>query len=167
VIAAAASLHDRTASKRSTAHADWQRSTSLSGKRVRYEATYKQTTESDHFCRSRSRRSDGSGTARLKSVYTKQCSSCPGQSAQGDAKKLIPQIAGQHYEYLMRQIYDAVDGRRPNFSTSHVRLLARLQRDDTVGLADYLSRMPLRNESKVLLEINAGVSARDMRGMRR
>jgi cytochrome c553 len=90
-----------------------------------------------------------------------------GQSAQGDAKKLIPQIAGQHYEYLMRQIYDAVDGRRPNFSTSHVRLLARLQRDDTVGLADYLSRMPLRNESKVLLEINAGVSARDMRGMRR
>jgi cytochrome c553 len=83
------------------------------------------------------------------SVYAKRCSSCHGQSAQGDEKKLIPQIAGQHYEYLMRQIYDAVDGRRPNFSIPHVRLLARLQRDDIVGLADYLSRMPLRNESQL------------------
>jgi cytochrome c553 len=54
---------------------------------------------------------------------------------------MIPRIAGQHYEYLTRQIYDAVDGRRPNFSTAHVRLLARLERDDIVGLADYLSRL--------------------------
>lgn len=86
-------------------------------------------------------------------LYAKQCSSCHGQSAQGDAKKLMPQVAGQHYEYLMRQIYDAVDGRRPNFPTSHVRLLARLQRDDIVGLADYLSRMPLRNESQLALKV--------------
>jgi len=76
-------------------------------------------------------------------VYAQRCQSCHGPSGEGDAKKLIPQIAGQHYEYLARQIYDAVDGRRPNFSVAHVRLLARLQRDDIVGLADFLSRMPL------------------------
>jgi cytochrome c553 len=74
-------------------------------------------------------------------VYAQRCQSCHGRSADGDEKAMIPRIAGQHYEYLMRQIYDAVDGRRPNFSTAHVRLLARLERDDIVGLADYLSRL--------------------------
>jgi cytochrome c553 len=74
-------------------------------------------------------------------VYERQCLSCHGRSADGDENAMIPRIAGQHYEYLTRQIYDAVDGRRPNFSTAHVRLLARLERDDIDGLADYLSRL--------------------------
>jgi cytochrome c553 len=74
-------------------------------------------------------------------VYAQKCQSCHGRSADGDEKAMIPRIAGQHYEYLTRQIYDAVDGRRPNFSAAHVRLLARLERDDIVGLADYLSRL--------------------------
>lgn len=85
-------------------------------------------------------------------VYAKQCSSCHGPRGQGNAKKLIPQIAGQHYEYLMRQIYDAVDGRRPNFSGTHVRLLARLERDDIVGLADFLSRTALSSEPPATLK---------------
>lgn len=74
-------------------------------------------------------------------VYAEQCRSCHGRSADGDEKAMIPRIAGQHYEYLTRQIYDAVDGRRPNLSKAHVRRLARLERDDIVGLADYLSRL--------------------------
>ena len=86
----------------------------------------------------------GVGTGQLAEhgagLYAKQCSSCHGSTGEGNAKKLIPKIAGQHYEYLMRQIYDAVDRRRPNFPAAHVRLLARLQRDDIVGLADFLSR---------------------------
>ena len=67
------------------------------------------------------------------SLYAKQCSSCHGPSAQGDANKIIPQLAGQHYEYLMRQIYEAVDRQRPNFPANHVRLLARLQRTNIVA----------------------------------
>jgi len=74
-------------------------------------------------------------------IYSERCSSCHGRSAEGDAKTFVPRIAGQHYEYLMRQIYDAVDGRRPNFSVAHVRLLAHLDRDDIVGVADFLSRL--------------------------
>ena len=73
-------------------------------------------------------------------VYAAQCAECHGASGEGDGEKLIPRIAGQHYKYLLRQMYDAVDGRRPNFSRSHVRLLKRLERDDFVGLADVLSR---------------------------
>jgi cytochrome c553 len=97
----------------------------------------------------------GVGTGELvehgAGVYAQQCHSCHGSSGEGNAKELIPQIAGQHYEYLTRQIYDAVDGRRPNFSVTHVRLLARLQRDDIVGLADYLSRIPQRNDRQIAL----------------
>jgi cytochrome c553 len=73
-------------------------------------------------------------------VYIAQCGSCHGPAGEGDEKELVPRVAGQHYEYLLRQIYDAVDGRRPNFSRSHVRRLSKLDRDDIIGLADALSR---------------------------
>jgi cytochrome c553 len=73
-------------------------------------------------------------------VYAAQCAFCHGPGGEGDERELVPRVAGQHYEYLLRQMYDAVDGRRPNFSRSHVRLLGKLERDDILGLADALSR---------------------------
>jgi hypothetical protein len=54
--------------------------------------------------------------------------------------ELVPRLAGQHYGYLLREMHDAVEGRRPNFSLTHIRLLQKLDRDDFVGLADFLSR---------------------------
>lgn len=68
------------------------------------------------------------------------CVACHGANGSGSEAGDVPRIAGQHYSYLLRQMYDAVDGRRPNFSRSHVRLLAKLQRDDFVGIADFLAR---------------------------
>lgn len=73
-------------------------------------------------------------------LYAAQCRSCHGDAGEGKAQEAVPRVAGQHYEYLLRQMYDAVDGRRPNFSRRHVKLLARLGRDDFLGLADFLSR---------------------------
>lgn len=87
----------------------------------------------------------GEGDGRLLQLgaerYTALCRSCHGAKGQGDGARSIPRIAAQHYEYLRRQIYDAVDGRRPNFSASHIRLLARLDHDDIQAIADYLSRL--------------------------
>jgi cytochrome c553 len=74
-------------------------------------------------------------------VYFQLCESCHGALGQGDSEHVVPRIGGQHYEYLRRQIYDAVDGRRPGFPVSHVRLLARLDHDGIAGVADYLSRI--------------------------
>ena len=79
-------------------------------------------------------------------IYFRSCESCHGSSGQGDAKHVVPRLAGQHYEYLRRQIYDAVDGRRPGFPAFHVRLLARLDHDGIAGVADYLSRLGSRHE---------------------
>jgi cytochrome c553 len=74
-------------------------------------------------------------------IYLRQCESCHGSSGQGNPNQAVPRVAGQHYEYLRRQIYDAVDGRRPGFPADHVRLLARLDHDEIAGVADYLSRI--------------------------
>jgi len=87
-------------------------------------------------------RSVGSGDSvdRGARLYTQRCATCHRPAGEGDDSRLIPRLAGQHYEYLLRQMYDAVDGRRPAFPLEHVRLLARLQRDDLVGVADFLAR---------------------------
>lgn len=84
---------------------------------------------------------DGRLLGRGAAVYSRSCQSCHGRAAQGDAARAVPRLARQHYEYLRRQIYDAVDGRRPGFPPSHIRLLRRLDRDDIAGIADYLSRL--------------------------
>jgi cytochrome c553 len=88
----------------------------------------------------------GEGSGKLvgkgAGLYAQLCRSCHGAAAEGDDGRVIPKIAGQHYEYLRRQLYDAVDGRRPNFSPAHIRLLAQLEHDDIEAVADYLSRLP-------------------------
>ncbi len=94
-------------------------------------------------------RGDGELAPHGANVYERLCESCHGEIALGNRKKMIPRIAGQHYDYLMRQIYDGVDGRRPNFSPVHIRLFARLDRRDIVGLCDYLSRLePGKSDSR-------------------
>jgi cytochrome c553 len=75
-------------------------------------------------------------------AYASLCARCHGASGEGNARRYVPRLAGQHYEYLRRQFHDAVEGRRPNFSAAHIRLLARLDYDDIAAIADYLSRLP-------------------------
>jgi cytochrome c553 len=83
---------------------------------------------------------DGSFLKHGQLIYAQRCAECHGEAGEGDGRALTPRVSGQHYAYLLRQMYDGVDGRRPNFSAGHIRIFARLQRDDFVGLADFLSR---------------------------
>jgi cytochrome c553 len=83
---------------------------------------------------------DGELVKRGSALYAVRCASCHGRDGEGSESEVVPRISGQHYDYLLRQMYDAVDGRRPNFSAAHVRLLGKLDRDELVGLADFLSR---------------------------
>jgi cytochrome c553 len=75
-------------------------------------------------------------------VYARQCARCHGSVGQGSDARGYPHLAGQHYPYLVRQMHDALEGRRPNFSRAHVRLLSQFTRDDIDSVADYLSRLP-------------------------
>lgn len=86
---------------------------------------------------------DGALVKHGRQLYADQCATCHGASGEGNDRTATPRLAGQHYGYLLRQMYDAVDGRRPNFSGDHVKRLAKLDRDDFVGVADFLSRAPV------------------------
>ncbi len=88
----------------------------------------------------------GSGEflSRGAEVYAHSCVSCHGKTGDGSGRRQIPRVAGQNYAYLVRQIHDAVEGRRLNFSTSHIRLLKGLDYADIMGVADYLARIPRR-----------------------
>ena len=100
---------------------------------VAYVSALRWTGSRDH--------GDGSHLDHGEILYQRQCSACHGTDGGGDAATTVPRVAGQHYTYLLRQLYDAVGGRRPNFSVQHIRLLEPFERDDFVGLADYMSRL--------------------------
>jgi len=102
---------------------------------------------------------DGEQLVHGASVYAQRCAICHGPQGEGDRLKAYPRLAGQHYPYLLRQLHDGVEGRRPNFSAAHVKLLARMNRDDYVGLADYLSRIAPPVSSAILT--GAGSVRRD------
>ena len=84
---------------------------------------------------------DGEFTDRGRAIYEKVCTSCHGTSAMGSDADSMPRLAGQHYQYLLRQMHDAIEGRRPNFPSEHKTLLLPMERADFDGLADYLSRL--------------------------
>jgi cytochrome c553 len=87
---------------------------------------------------------DGLYVDRGAAIYAAQCASCHGANAEGNGTKEIPRLAGQHAAYLSRQIYDAVDGRRPPLSKTHAKRFEPLQFEEVLGLADYLARIGWR-----------------------
>jgi cytochrome c553 len=84
---------------------------------------------------------DGEYVAHGAQLYARACASCHGQSAQGLDQGGFPRLAGQHFEYLLRQMHDAIEERRPTFSPAHARLFVHFDRADFIGLSDYLSRL--------------------------
>jgi len=84
---------------------------------------------------------DGQNVDKGAAIYAANCASCHGKIAEGDDAQGIPRLAGQHSAYLARQIYDAVDGRRPPLTKTHRSRLDRLDFEEVQGLADYLSRI--------------------------
>jgi cytochrome c553 len=74
-------------------------------------------------------------------LFGARCASCHGADGRGDARRVIPRLAGQHYGYLVRQLYDAADGRRPTLVDVHQRKIQPLDFDQVRGIADYLSRI--------------------------
>ena len=84
---------------------------------------------------------DGLYVERGEVIYQAQCVSCHGRNGEGDNRKAIPRISGQHAAYLARQIYDAVDGRRLPLTESHAARFRPLDFEEVLGLTDYLSRI--------------------------
>ena len=84
---------------------------------------------------------DGKSLGEGASTYFRECERCHRPLGQGDLLRRRPRLAGQHYKYLLRQLEDTAQGRRPGMDAPHVDMLRRLSPAQMEGVADYLSRL--------------------------
>lgn len=85
----------------------------------------------------------GAGTAleRGQELYVKDCSACHGDRGEGNAEKFYPLVAGQHYEYLLRETHFIKEGVRGNANPDMVKVIKPYGDDDLSAVADYMSRL--------------------------
>ena len=74
-------------------------------------------------------------------IFAQQCESCHGRDAEGNAERGVPRLAGQHYSYLVRQMHDAVDGRRPALPALHSQRIDPLDDEQVRAVSDFLARI--------------------------
>jgi cytochrome c553 len=84
---------------------------------------------------------DGRELGEGASVYFRSCERCHGPLGQGNLLLRRPRLAGQHYAYLLRQLQETADNRRPGMDRAHVDLLKAMSPEQRRGVADYLSRV--------------------------
>ena len=86
----------------------------------------------------------GRSVAPGAALYIRRCQGCHGAAGEGNNARFVPRVAGQQYEYLLRQLHDTLEGRRPNMRAQHLRLIESSSMEELVGLADYMSRLGRR-----------------------
>lgn len=91
---------------------------------------------------------DGAQTSDGARIFGGRCASCHGASGAGNAQDKVPKLAGQHYGYLVRQMYDAVDNRRPTLQEVHPQKIEPLDFAQVRAVADYLSRVEWNNATR-------------------
>jgi cytochrome c553 len=80
--------------------------------------------------------SQHSGVALL---YSGQCGACHGADGRGNGAARYPALAGQHYEYLLRQMQAMASGERPAAGWDHARLLSGISSQDQQTIAHFLA----------------------------
>jgi cytochrome c553 len=74
-------------------------------------------------------------------LYRENCADCHGDQGQGDVEEHVPAIAGQHYNYQMRQFDLIRTGRRQNSDPEMVKQIEGFSRRDQSAVLDYASRL--------------------------
>lgn len=74
-------------------------------------------------------------------LYAENCTQCHGAAGEGSNEKFYPLIAGQHYEYLMRQYQWIKEGKRRNANPEMVAQIQWFTERDTKAVLDYVSRL--------------------------
>lgn len=76
-----------------------------------------------------------------KQFYEANCANCHGAQGEGDEAEHIPAIAGQHFQYLMRQ-FDAIrGGTRKNADSKMTKEIQGLSVAQQASMLDYTSRL--------------------------
>lgn len=84
---------------------------------------------------------DGSEMKEGYVVYHRDCAECHGPLGLGELRRMRPRLAGQRYQYLLRQLEETADRMRPGMDVTHVKLIGALSAEERRAVADYLSRL--------------------------
>ena len=84
----------------------------------------------------------GSGVARGKELFGKDCASCHGAAGEGNAAIFAPMVAAQHYTYLLRELKFIRDGQRGNSNLAMASLIKTYGQEDLQAVADYMAQLP-------------------------
>jgi cytochrome c553 len=76
-----------------------------------------------------------------KQLYEENCVKCHGQNGEGDSKEHMPAIAGQHYNYLVRQFDMIRTNRRKNADAKMVKQIEGFTPRQEAAVLDYTSRL--------------------------
>ncbi len=76
-----------------------------------------------------------------KKLYAEYCSDCHGENGEGDQKKHIPLIQGQHFNYLLRQFNWIRIGRRTNADKEMVEQIQSFHQGDVHDVLSYVSSL--------------------------
>ena len=91
---------------------------------------------------------DGSALNEGFAIYQRNCAECHGPLGLGEQRRMRPRLAGQRYQYLLRQLEETADSMRPGMSVEHVKLIGALTTEERRAVADYLSRLSPNLASK-------------------
>jgi cytochrome c553 len=82
----------------------------------------------------------GSGVAKGKQLYDKDCAECHGNKGEGNAAKFYPMVAAQHYRYLLREVQFIRDGDRRNSNPDMVSVIKPYTSGELEAVADYMAQ---------------------------
>jgi cytochrome c553 len=86
---------------------------------------------------------DTADKAKGKKLYADNCVKCHGKKGEGNAKKFYPRLAGQHYNYMLRQFEWIRDGKRRNANPDMIKQINGFSDEDMVNVINYVSRIPV------------------------
>jgi cytochrome c553 len=76
-----------------------------------------------------------------EALYERHCTDCHGAEGEGDDREHVPAIAGQHFQYLLRQ-FDAIrKGKRKNADSKMTEEIQALSATEQVAILDYTARL--------------------------
>ena len=76
-----------------------------------------------------------------ETLYARDCRECHLDSGEGSARQFVPVLAGQHYEYVLRQVRDIATGWRNNNHPETTPEISSYTPEQLVAVSDYVSRL--------------------------
>lgn len=83
-----------------------------------------------------------------KKLYLRDCQVCHGPNGEGQKDKFYPVLAGQHYQYMLRQATQIRDGKRRNANPDMVKVIKAYSDKEIDAIVDYMSRLLMPEQTQ-------------------